>query len=174
METGIHTTEFRRKNLFVEKYKGIPNPWFAQLNWKRKIIQHTCRPIKGKFSPEPGLWGLGVSCAKAALQPPNNSKTWHRKGALCQLLGGCAPRHQGRAHTGNRSSKWGQAAGTARGWELRYLSGTRAAAPSPGGPSQGHTCLVCLSARQTCLQSPLHNLWSFQKTLLKFVAASCI
>lgn len=40
----------------------------------------------------------------------------------------------------------------------RYLSGIRAAAVSPGDPSQEHICLVCLSAHRIFLQTLSHSL----------------
>lgn len=42
--------------------------------------------------------------------------------------------------------------------EEMYLFGIHAAAISPGDPSQGHICLVCLSAHQIFLQTLSHSL----------------
>lgn len=65
-----------------------------------------------------------------------------------------------RVHTGKRKVKRGEVRKNAKNCELIYLSGIRAAALSPGDPSQVHICLVCLSAHQICLQTPLHNLYA--------------
>lgn len=53
----------------------------------------------------------------------------------------------------------------------RYLSGTHAAAASPGDPSPAHTCLVCLSARQIFLQTPSHSLRAQHKPRAASAAA---
>ena len=126
-------------------------------------------PLRAEAAPwklqrQPGLQGRGLTTLPQAITTGRGVFS-----KLREAEGPSPPPREDTTHRHTSTARPGAQEAVNRA-ELReaagggtHLSGTRAAGASPGGPSRGHTCPVCLSAHRTSPRSLSRSLQTTQK-----------